>query len=209
MMSPTAFFFTASGLMMVSVRCSVFISQVLGVRSQENLPGSRDEKLTAACRLLLYSYSEHGRERFADVGRRFRYLEAGFFHGRNLFGRGALAAGDDRTGMAHAASGRRCLSRDEADDRLLHMRPDELRGGFLRVAPDLADHDYSFGLRIAIEKIERIDKIRADNGISANANRRRLPDSALGQLMHRFVGQRPGARHDADIALFVDRRRHD
>src|SRR5208282_4976920 len=36
-----------------------------------------------------------------------------------------------------------------------------------------------------------------------------LSDSALRQLMYRLVSQRPGARHDPDIALFVDRPRHD
>src|ERR1039458_7173868 len=148
-------------------------------------------------------HSQRGRERFADVSRRFRDLEAGLFHGGHLFGRGALAAGDDRAGVAHTASGRRCLSGDEPHHRLLHVHPDELRGDLLRVATDFPNHDHGFGLRIAVKQIERVDKIRADNRVAANADRRRLPDSALGQLMHRFVSQRPGARHDPDIALFA------
>ena len=115
-----------------------------------------------------------------------------------------FAAGDDRAGVAHAASGRRCLSGDKSDDRLLHMRLDKLRGSLLRVATDFSDHDHGFGLRIAVKQIERVDKIRADDWIPANADRRRLPDAALRKLMHRLVSQRPGARHDPDIALFVD-----
>ena len=70
---------------------------------------------------------------------------------------------------------------------------DELRRSLFRVAANFSDHDHGFGLRIAVKQIKRVDKIRADNRIAANANRRRLPDSALRQLMHRFVSQRPGA----------------
>src|ERR1044072_6940106 len=52
----------------------------------------------------------------ADVGGAADDVDARLRHGRHLLGRGALAAGDDRAGMAHAAARRRGLPADEADD---------------------------------------------------------------------------------------------
>src|SRR5260370_17431419 len=93
--------------------------------------------LRANCQVLtavLHSYSQRGRERFADLGWRFCDFEASSFHGCNLLGRCALAAGGDRTGVTHSASGRRCLPRDKSDDRLLHLRLAELRRVLLCLA---------------------------------------------------------------------------
>src|SRR5258708_34243198 len=101
----------------------------------------------------LHSHSQRGRQRFADLSWRFRDFEASLFHGSNLLSRSALAAGDDRAGVSHAASRRRSLSGDEADDRLLHMRLDKLRGSTLRVATDFSDHDPGSGLRIPVKKV--------------------------------------------------------
>src|SRR5579862_5105287 len=81
---------------------------------------------------------------------------------------------------------------------LLHVRFHKLGGGFFGVAANLANHDHGLGLRIAIEQVERVDEIRADNRIPADADGGRLSNAALGELMHRFVGQRAGARDDAD-----------
>jgi len=85
----------------------------------------------------------------------------------------------------------------------------KLRGSLFCVAADFSDHDHGLSLRVAVEQIERVDKVRGQLSISANADRRRLPDSALRQLMHRLIRQRSGARDDSDVALFVNRRRHD
>ena len=41
----------------------------------------------------------------------------------HLFGRRALAAGDDRAGVTHAAPRRRRLAGDERHDRLLEVLP--------------------------------------------------------------------------------------
>ena len=46
-------------------------------------------------------------------------------------------------------------------------------------------------------------------GIAADADRGGLPDAARRQLIHRLVGQRARARHDADVAFLVNVRRHD
>ena len=43
-------------------------------------------------------------DRRADVGRRLDDVDAGGLHRLHLLGRGALAAGDDRAGVAHAAA---------------------------------------------------------------------------------------------------------
>ena len=69
------------------------------------------------------SASEQLLDRLAHVGRALHDLHAGRGQRRHLFGRRALAAGDDRAGVAHAASGRRRLAGDEADDRLLEVAP--------------------------------------------------------------------------------------
>src|ERR1700722_16879193 len=98
--------------------------------------------------------------------------------------------------MAHTPSRRRRLPRDESNYWLLHVRLDKVRSGFFRVAADLPDHDHGFSLRIAVKQIERVDKIRTDNGIAADSDRGRLPDPALRQLMHRLVSERSRARHN-------------
>ena len=72
--------------------------------------------------------------------------------------------------MAHAAAWRRSLPRDESHHRFLHVRFHEVCCRLLRVASDFADHDHHFGLRIAIEQIEGIHKIRPDNRVAANSD---------------------------------------
>ncbi len=62
---------------------------------------------------------------------------------------------------------------------------------------------------IAVKQVERVHKVCADNRIAADADGGRLPDAALGQLMHGFVSQRAGARDDADVAFLVNVRGHD
>ncbi len=97
----------------------------------------------------------------------------------HLVGRGALAAGDNRPGVAHAPPRRRGLAGDESDDRLLDVRLDIGGSSFFRRAADFADQDDGLGLRVLIEQFERVDVGGADNGIAADADRRRLPDPSL------------------------------
>src|SRR5436305_900453 len=73
------------------------------------------------------------------------HAHAGFLERRDLVLRRALAAGDDRAGVAHAAAGRRRLAGDEGDDGLLHVLRDVLGGLLLGAAADLADHDQRIG----------------------------------------------------------------
>ncbi len=87
---------------------------------------------------------------------------------------------------------------DESYYRLFHVRLYEFSRSFFRIAANFADHDDSFGLRVAVEKVEGIHEIRADDGIAANANRRGLPNATSGELMHGFVGQSAGAGNNPD-----------
>src|SRR6202008_960009 len=91
--------------------------------------------------LLLHADSYRSRQRFADRGGGFCYADAAAFQRFDLFRGSSLPAGDDGSGVAHAAARRRGLAGDESDSRLLHVRLDELGGGFFGVAADFADHD--------------------------------------------------------------------
>ena len=66
---------------------------------------------------------------------------AGHLKGFHLFGRSALATGDDRTGVAHAAA-RRCGDpSDKADDRFFHILSNVFSLLFFRIPAVLLDHD--------------------------------------------------------------------
>ena len=86
---------------------------------------------------------------------------------------------------------------------------DEVRGGFFVGAADLAHHDDAFGLRIAFEQLQHVDEVHAAHRIAADADAGALAEALVGGLEHGFVGERAGARHDADAALLVDEARHD
>ena len=124
----------------------------------------------------------------------------------------ALAAGDDRAGMAHAPARRGGAAGDEADDRLA-CSPTPCQNAAASSsadAADLADHD-------------RCPRSRgsARNSSSTSMNLVPLtgsppiptqvdwPRPAARGLRHRLVGQRAGARDDADLARPVDVARHD
>src|SRR5690606_38682054 len=145
----------------------------------------------------------------AQVARRTDGLDASGFHRGELAFRGALAAGSDRTGMAHALAGRGRGTGDEADDRLLDVLGDVLGAGFLGVAADLADHDDAFGLRVLVEQLEAVDEVQAVDRVASNTDAGRLAQAHLGGLLDRFIGQGARTRDDADLARLVDVARHD
>src|SRR5581483_5115822 len=93
--------------------------------------------------------------------------------------------------------------------RLFHVRFHKIGSRLLGVAADFPDHDHGIRLRIAIEQVERIDKVSANNRVAANADGRRLSDAAGRQLINRFVGERAGAGYDAHISLAVNVSGHD
>src|SRR5690606_19494044 len=151
--------------------------------------------------------------RAAERGWVRRHLDAGCFECRDLGGRVAFTAGNDRAGVAHTATWRRGGAGDETDSRLpaalFAFVGKELRGVFFGRAADFADHDDRLGFRIAEEKFEHIDELGALHRIAADADGGRLAEAFVGGLEHGFVSQRAGARDDADAAFLEDLARHD
>src|SRR5262245_1927610 len=92
--------------------------------------GSIPARRLATDLLLLHGRSCGG----AEVRGSFYGLDAGGVHGRVFVLSGALPAGDDRAGVAHASSGRGGLSGDETDDGLLHVGFDPFGCGLFGVA---------------------------------------------------------------------------
>ncbi len=88
----------------------------------------------------------------------FNVVTPAFSSAANFAAGRALAAGNDRALMAHALACRRRSTRDEGDDRLLHVFLDELGRLFLGAAADFADHDDAFGLRVVLEQPEAVDE---------------------------------------------------
>src|SRR5271165_1589023 len=168
-------------------------------------------QLTCLWTLNLRSYRRTRRphQRFTDFGWCLCHVNSGGLHGLDLLLRGSLPAGNDRSGVAHAASRRRSLPGDESDDRLAHILLDEVSRRLLGIAANLADHDDGFRLGVLIEEVNTIHEVGADDRVAANADGRGLSDAARRQLIHRLVGQRARARDDADVPFLVDVRGHD
>ncbi len=147
--------------------------------------------------------------RRAELGRRAHRRDAGMLEGRVLVRRGALAAGDHRAGVAHALAGRRRDAGDVGDHRLADVAVDELGRRLLVAAADLADHDDALRLRVVLEQAQHVDEVHAAHRVAADADAGALAEAEARGLEHRLVGQRAGARHDADPAGLVDEARHD
>src|SRR5262249_29673806 len=118
--------------------------------------------------------------------------------------RSALAAGNDRARMPHPPAGRRSLSGDEADDRLLESLSDEGGCVLLRRPADLSDHDDSVRIGIQGEEFQGIDEGGADERVAPDTYAGTLTQVKAGQLVNGFVRQCPTFRHDADPALPAD-----
>src|SRR5579863_10434645 len=122
----------------------------------------------------------------------------------------AGAARDNRARMSHSPTWRRGRAGDEADHGLLHLAAlDELGAIFLGRAADLANHDDRLRVGVGQKHLEHVDEIRAIDRVAANADAGRLAEPNRCRLGDRLIGQRAGARDDADMALLVDVTRHD
>src|ERR1700757_4132178 len=108
-------------------------------------------------------------------GRRRRDRDSGRFHCRGLGTGVALAAGNDRAGMTHAAAGRRRDARNEPDHRLLAAALglvfQELGGVFFGRSADFADHDDRGGLGISQKHLQHVNEFGALDRIAADADR--------------------------------------
>src|SRR5579862_5567643 len=149
----------------------------------------------------------------AEPRRRRRDLDASRLHGGDLGIGAALAAGNDRAGMTHAPAGRCGAPGDEADHRLLAAALgfvlQKLRGVLFRRAADLPDHDQRLGRLVGEKYFQHFDEIRALHRIAADADRGGLAEPFPRGLEHRLVGQRAGARDDADLAGLENIAGHD
>src|SRR5438874_980658 len=82
----------------------------------------------------------------------------------------ALAARDDRPGVAHALAGRCGEPGDIGHHGLAHELSDVLSGRLLVAAADFADEDDPLGARIALEELEHVDEVHAAHRIAADAH---------------------------------------
>ncbi|KAF1856457.1 hypothetical protein Lal_00048580, partial [Lupinus albus] len=145
----------------------------------------------------------------ADVGQGTHGLHTGVLQGGELLVRSALAAGDDGAGVAHALAGRCGDTRDVGHHRLGHVGLDEGSGFFFSGTADLTDHDDRFGLRVFLEQLQDVDEVGARDRVATDAHAGGLAEAGVGGLLHGFIGQGAGTRHDAYLARQVDVTRHD
>src|SRR5216683_1252689 len=97
-----------------------------------------------------------GGEGGAEVRGRFHGADAGGGHRGVLVLGGALTAADDRASVAHAASRGSGLAGDEANDGLLHVDLDPLRGALFGVAADFANQNDGVRIVIVVEKLDGV-----------------------------------------------------
>ena len=116
---------------------------------------------------------------------------------------------DQGAGMAHAPLSWGMLANYQCNDGLLQAGAAQMfRRLLLFGSADLADRHHSLSFPICEEQIEAVDKTRAVNRISPNADRRRLAKPAICQLAHDLAGQGRRPRHDADNAAARSIGRH-
>src|SRR6266700_1136935 len=130
----------------------------------------------------LQTLFQGGGDSGAEVRGSFNGANAGGGHRSVLVPGGTLTAADNRASVAHAASRRRSLPGNEADNRLLHIGFNPFRSAFLGVAAD------------------------SDAGGLANAEARQLIDGFVSERAaaadHANVSLLVNAAgHDADFAL--------
>ena len=131
--------------------------------------------------------------------------------GSNLRFSVTLAAGDDGTGVAHAAAGGRSLTRNERNNgqfaSVVLLKP--LGSLFLGLTANLANHDDALSLGVLHEAREAVNKVGAVEGVTTNANNGRLTQTLSRSLVDSLVGQSTGAGNDTNLALAVDVAGHD
>ena len=127
-----------------------------------------------------------------------------------LLGR-ALAAGDDRAGVAHAPAGRRRRAGDEGDDRLRDLlRLMNSAASSSAVPPISPIMMIAFGLRDRPGTASSTSmKFVPSIGSPPMPTHVDWPSPTSVSLAHGFIRQRAGARDDADRARLVDVARHD
>ena len=131
-------------------------------------------------------------------------------HGLHLLGRGALAAGDDRAGVAHAAARGRRLPRDEADDRLLHAEPSRTSAASSSALPPISPI-----MTIASVAGSWLKRWRASVWLVPMIGSPPMPMQVVWPMPRAvscadgLVGQRPAPAHHPDRPAHVDVAGHD
>ena len=115
-------------------------------------------------------------QRFADQRRAFSDGDAGGLKRGDLIRRGSFSSGNNCSGMAHAPAGWRGAARDESHHGLLDVSLDKSRGLFFRQSADLSNHHDAVGVRVIIEKAQRVDECCADNRVAADSDAGGLTD---------------------------------
>src|SRR6202035_5285636 len=83
------------------------------------------------------------------------------------------------------------------------------RSVLFRRAADLADHDQRLGRLVGEKHFQHFDEVGALYRIAADADRGGLAETFPRGLKHRLIGQRAGARDDADLAALENVAGHD
>lgn len=118
--------------------------------------------------------------------------------------------GHERTSVTHSPARWSRDTSDKADNRLasiILLQP--LCSILLRTPTNLTNHDNPIRLRILHKHIQAINEVRAAEWITSNTHNEGLTKSSLRGLVHGFVRERAGSRHDADAAALVDEAGHD
>src|SRR6266571_8190574 len=123
----------------------------------------------------LQTLFQGGGDSGAEVRGSFNSADAGGGHRSVLVPGGTLTAADNRASMAHAASRRRSLPGNEADNRLLHIVFDPFRSAFLGVAADFTDQDDGLRTGITAAKIYALAQRRAHDRPGAEPAAAGLP----------------------------------
>src|SRR5438270_1238351 len=122
-------------------------------------------------------FADRGGESFADIGRALHTANSRGGHDFVFFLCRTRAAADDGAGVTHTPSGRRGLSRNEADDGLAHASANEFRRLLLGIPTNFANHDNGMRVRIVVEEANGIEERSADDGIAADTDAGRLADA--------------------------------
>ena len=152
-------------------------------------------------------------EGLAQVGGRALDNDTGGLKGLDLGVGITLAAGDDGTGVAHAAARGSGDTGDEGDDGLAAVLGvvllEEIGSLLLGGTTDLTDHDDTVGLAVLEEDLEAVDEVGTAEGVTADADDEGLAEAGLGGLVDGLVGEGAGSGDNTDAAALVDETGHD
>ena len=129
------------------------------------------------------------RGRGGVVARDHHHAHAGCFQRGDFFCGGAASAGDDRARMSHALACRCSDASDKAHDGLFHVVFAPARSFCFVGAANFTDHDHGIGVWVVVESAHHVDVLQTVDGVTTNADSRRLAQTDFGKLRHSFISQ--------------------